>query len=64
MLPDMKEIKATDFKRARAAAKLTQQQAADLLGVDLTTYQRWEYGKGQSRKGLHLEKLRAARRVA
>jgi len=33
------------LKDLRAKAKLTQKQAAELLGVPFRTYQDWEYGK-------------------
>lgn len=39
MKPTPKKIKA-----ARLKAQLTQQQAADVMGVLLRSWQRWEYG--------------------
>jgi transcriptional regulator with XRE-family HTH domain len=46
------------FKRARVRLGLTQVQAADMLGVDETTVQRWESGDTKKVRRLYLDKLR------
>lgn len=51
-------ITGAAFKRARARLKLTQIQAADILGVDETTVQRWESGETKRVRRLYLDKLR------
>lgn len=38
---------AAQIKQARHAAGLTQQQAADLLGVSKSTYCNWEAGRNE-----------------
>lgn len=40
------------FKSARKNASLTQQQAADLLGVDRSTVTKWECGQNMPRAAL------------
>lgn len=40
----MKELTGSDFRAWRAAHDLTQQQAADLVGVTIHTIQSWEQG--------------------
>ncbi|MFT8921094.1 helix-turn-helix domain-containing protein [Acetobacter sp.] len=45
MTTESAQITADEARAARKEAGLTQQQSADLLGVHLTTWQRWEYGK-------------------
>ena len=43
---DMKRaVNIYQLTRTRKSAKLTQQQAADLLSVHLRSWQRWEYGE-------------------
>jgi len=34
-----------EIRNWRESAGLTQQQAADIAGVDLRSWQRWEYGE-------------------
>ena len=34
-----------EIKAARMEAGLTQQESADMMGVHLRSWQRWEYGK-------------------
>ncbi len=36
----------TKVRQARRAAGLTQEQAAQAVGVDVRTYRRWEHGRG------------------
>ncbi|MDN7351553.1 helix-turn-helix domain-containing protein [Acetobacter senegalensis] len=45
MTTESPRITASEALAARKEAGLTQQQSADLLGVHLRTWQKWEYGK-------------------
>jgi len=38
---------ATQLRKARQAAGLSQKAAADLAGVNIRTYQRWEAGENE-----------------
>jgi DNA-binding transcriptional regulator YiaG len=51
-------ITGAAFKRGRGRLGLTQVQAADILGVDETTVQRWESGETKKVRRLYLDKLR------
>lgn len=51
MTTESAQIAADKARAARKKAGLTQQQSADLLGVHLTTWQRWEYGKREMSPG-------------
>jgi len=44
--------KPAEIIAARKAAKLTQQEAANIVGVHSTSWQRWEYGTSNMRQGL------------
>lgn len=50
----------TEVRAARAAAKLTQAAAAQLMGVDRVTWARWETGE----RNMSREDLRYFRHVA
>jgi len=41
----MEKIDTKEIKKARSAAGLTQQQAGNLLNVNIRTWQKWEYGE-------------------
>ena len=47
------------FGELRRAAKMTQEQAAELIEVDMTTIRRWESGQKQPRTK-HLERMSEA----
>lgn len=52
---------ADELRKARAAAGLTQQQAASLCEVDVRSYQRWELGERRVRR-VYLDRLTASRK--
>jgi DNA-binding transcriptional regulator YiaG len=51
-------IDGATWKRARLRFKLSQVRAAEIVGVDETTVQKWEGGQTKKVRRIYLEKLR------